>query len=230
MKRIFFILFFGLLTRMVIGQTYEIGLSVGGSNYIGDVGPTTYLSPTHLGLGVVGKWNRSERHSFRASFMYLPVGRDDADSDDVRRRLRGYSFDNSIKEISLGIEYTFWEFDYYSTRNQFVPYLYSGLTAISYGSLALDQNNEIRAFADAWTAAIPLVVGAKFQVSRSLRLAFESGVRYTFTDNIDGSDPNGELKGREDLKFGNLNTDDWYVYSGITLFFTFGRKPCYCNF
>ena len=30
------------------------------------------------------------------------------------------------------------------------------------------------------------------------------------------------------LRFGNLNNNDWYVFSGITLTYTFGEKPCYC--
>ncbi|MDA9239205.1 DUF6089 family protein, partial [Flavobacteriaceae bacterium] len=34
----------------------------------------------------------------------------------------------------------------------------------------------------------------------------------------------------QDLKFGNQNNNDWYVFTGITFSFTFGREPCYCNF
>ena len=32
------------------------------------------------------------------------------------------------------------------------------------------------------------------------------------------------------VRFGNFNNNDWYVFSGFTLTYTFGRKPCYCNF
>jgi hypothetical protein len=27
------------------------------------------------------------------------------------------------------------------------------------------------------------------------------------------------------LKFGNINNNDWYVFSGLTLTYTFGEKP-----
>jgi hypothetical protein len=58
----------------------------------------------------------------------------------------------------------------------------------------------------------------------------EIGARYTFTDNLDGSNPDTGLANNESLKFGNINSDDWYVFTGMTLTFTFGRQPCYCNF
>ncbi|MEP2335783.1 MAG: DUF6089 family protein, partial [Nonlabens ulvanivorans] len=34
----------------------------------------------------------------------------------------------------------------------------------------------------------------------------------------------------ENVRFGNINNNDWYVFSGVTLTYAFGRKPCYCNF
>ena len=30
-------------------------------------------------------------------------------------------------------------------------------------------------------------------------------------------------------KFGNTNNKDWYVFTGFTLTYTFGNKPCYCR-
>ncbi len=76
-----------------------------------------------------------------------------------------------------------------------------------------------------------MVVGYKATVGTKFIVAFEIGARYTFTDNLDGSNPNiGGVENQESLKFGNINSDDWYVFTGITLTYTFGRKPCYCNF
>jgi hypothetical protein len=30
------------------------------------------------------------------------------------------------------------------------------------------------------------------------------------------------------VQFGNINNNDWYVFSGITLTYTLGLKPCHC--
>ena len=76
--------------------------------------------------------------------------------------------------------------------------------------------------------AIPIILGIKSNIAPNWVLGAEVGVRYTFTDDIDGSNPsNGNYKS---LHFGNLNNNDWYVFSGITLTYTFGQKPCYCAY
>jgi hypothetical protein len=59
-----------------------------------------------------------------------------------------------------------------------------------------------------------------------LILGVEVGARYTMTDNLDGSNPKN--KNLAPLRFGDINSKDWYVFSGFTLTFTFGNKPCYC--
>lgn len=80
-----------------------------------------------------------------------------------------------------------------------------------------------------WDFAIPMVVGYKEAITEHIIGGLEIGARYTFTDNLDGSWPE-EYLGRRDpkIEFGNRNTNDWYVFTGVSFTFTFGRKPCYC--
>jgi hypothetical protein len=71
-----------------------------------------------------------------------------------------------------------------------------------------------------------MILGIKSNITPSLIVALEMGARYTLTDNLDGSNPKKEsLKSSQ---FGNINNNDWYVFSGLTLTYTFGEKPCYC--
>ncbi|MDH7445332.1 type IX secretion system protein PorG [Aquimarina sp. 2201CG14-23] len=216
------ILFFG---QFINAQTYEVGLMVGGSNYIGDVGSTYYISPNDFAIGAIGKWNRSKRHAFRASFLYAELNADDAKGDE-RRQARGLSFNNSVKELSVGLEFNFWDWYLYDSQPQFTPYLYTGITGFNYGAQAVDINNQISAYSDKWNFAIPMVVGVKKTIGRHWVLGAEIGARYTFTDNLDGSDPDSAFGNG----FGNLDNNDWYVFTGITLSFTWGRIPCYCAF
>ncbi|RZS98827.1 DUF6089 family protein [Aquimarina brevivitae] len=221
---IIFILFFGQISS---GQTYEVGLMLGGSNYIGDVGSTYYLAPNDVAFGVIGKWNRSKRHAFRASFLYAELYANDANGD-TRREQRGYSFNNAVKEFSVGLEFNFWDWYLYDYESQFTPYLYTGLTGFNYTAKALDptNGNQISAYGDKWSAAIPMVLGIKKTIGRQWILGAEIGARYTFTDNLDGSNPDSD----NGNGFGNLDNNDWYVFAGITLSFTWGRMPCYCAF
>ncbi|HLU51194.1 MAG TPA: DUF6089 family protein [Flavobacteriaceae bacterium] len=213
------------------GQTYEIGIMAGGANYIGDIGPTNYIRPNNIAVGGIAKWNRSPRHSFRLSALYLSVGSDDSKSSDGRRVERGYKFKNSIKELSLGLEYTFWEFDLYKTRSQGTPYLYTGITWFHYNDLYYDQySKDFKSQSSTSDFAIPMVMGYKTTIGTNIILGVEIGARYTFTDNIDGSFPEGTPGNSTATPFGNINNNDWYVFTGITLTYTFGNKPCFCAF
>ncbi len=213
------------------GQTYEVGGFVGGANYIGDIGKTNYISPSDIVVGGIFKWNRSSRHAFRASILVAGISGDDEDSDETRRQQLGYNFKNTITEFSLGVEYTFWEFNVHSGQPESTPYLYTGITYFNYDALyKRPGSNLIIEYDQAGTLAIPMVVGYKATVGTKLVLGFEIGARYTFTDDLDGSNPVKDLADDDGLKFGNINSDDWYVFTGVTLTFTFGRKPCYCNF
>ncbi len=219
-------------------QTYEIGLQLGQTNFVGDVGNTTIVRPQDTGFGILTKWNRSDRHSFRASFSYLPISADDNLSSDPSRQARNFKFENSIKELSLGIEYTFWEWNLHTGKKQTTPYLYTGINVINYGDLALtpSPNRELKAFEDAWGVAIPMVIGIKTTLGQHFVFSFEMGARYAFTDNIDGSNPSNlnldSVPGGNgiDLNFGNQNNNDWYFFNSISLTYTFGRRPCYCVF
>lgn len=228
----FAILFFTVSGIISIqAQTYEIGGFLGGSNYIGDIGKTNYISPNDVVVGGIFKWNRSARHSFRASVLFAGINANDLDSGEERRQQRGYRFENKITEFSLGIEYTFWEFNMYKGQPVSTPYLYTGVTYFLYEALYKPVSSSIiRDYDSAGTFAIPMVVGFKTTVGTKLVLGFEVGARYTFTDDLDGSNPVNGLENETGLKFGNINSDDWYVFTGVTLTFAFGRKPCYCNF
>jgi len=210
-------------------QIYEVGVFAGASNFIGDVGATDYISPNALAIGAILKWNRSPRHSWRVSVIYADLEGRDSKSDDPRRQLRDYSFNNSILEISAGMEFTFWEFNLHETERQFAPYIYSGITTALHDNYFYDFNgNYTNENTSSWAFGIPMVLGIKTNIARHFVLGFELGARYTFSDELDGSVPDSEF--RENLSFGNTNSNDWYVFTGFTLTYTFGQRPCYCNF
>ena len=55
------------------GQIHEVGLFVGGSNAIADVGSGKYINPNDIAIGGIYKWNRSPRHSYRVSAIYSSI-------------------------------------------------------------------------------------------------------------------------------------------------------------
>lgn len=197
-----------------------------GSNFIGDVGSTQYLAPNNTAFGVVYKWNKHTRYAFRASLLYATLEGNDYKSDINARLKRDFSFTNNIFEASAGIEFNFVPYDLHKMNKQFTPYMYSGLSYFTYENLYFDyQSNVALQYSGSRknSIAIPMVLGVKGSIARNWILGIEAGARYTFTNNLDGSFPEPTQ-----YKFGNLNSDDWYVFTGITLTFTFGEKPCFC--
>ncbi len=205
-------------------QTYEVGLFAGGANVIGDVGRTNYILPSGMAFGGLFKWNKSKRYAWRGSITYGKFTADDNKSSMSSRQQRGYVVDNSVLEGSVGLEFNFVEYNLHKLGPAFTPYLYTGVTYFRYdynyfnGGVFQDISQSDGSF------AIPMTAGFKYRINQFLIFGAEIGARYTFTDNLDASNPIGS--NFEEFSFGNIFSDDWYVFSGVTLTYTFGRKPC----
>ena len=203
-------------------QIHEIGAFLGGSNYIGDVGPTTYIAPNEPAFGLLYKWNKSPRHSYRFSYTQSEITSNDLDSKEASRNQRGYRFENDLKELSLGLEFNFFDFNLHESSTKITPYVASGvnyfLAKYTLTNAKADLTAEARTERRK-SLAIPMIIGIKSNISPNFVLALETGARYTLTDNIDGS---------FNQDFGNINNNDWYVFSGVILTYTFGDKACYC--
>lgn len=229
MRYIFVMVLLLMGSSQAFSQNFEIGPFIGGANYIGDVGNSTYIRPKDLVFGGLFKWNQSTRHSYRFSLLYSNISADDNLSQDTRRNERGYFFTNTIMEASLGVEFTFYDYDPHSPTPQATPYLYSGINYYFADHFRV-QDEELVEAGNNWEFSIPLVMGYKLTLTPFMSGGVELGARYTFTDNLDGSKPS-EVDGDYRLDdFGNKNTTDWYVFTGIYLTFNFGNRPCYTPF
>ncbi|MBC5837168.1 type IX secretion system protein PorG [Flavobacterium muglaense] len=225
MNKIFSLFICSLLSLTMQSQIHEVGVFLGGSNYIGDIGPTTYVAPNEPAFGLLYKWNKSPRHAYRFSYTQTKLTSSDHNSKEPSRNQRGYDFENNIKEVSLGLEFNFFDFNLHKLERKVTPYVYSGISYFRYDELYI-TGGSTRIDKAANGFAIPMTVGVKSNIWPNLILGIEVGTRFSLTDNIDGSNPkNSSLK---PLRFGNINNNDWYVFSGITLTYTFGEKPCYC--
>lgn len=224
MIRNIFLLAFLTISFGVSAQTYEVGLFAGGANMIGDVGRTNYILPSDFAFGGLFKWNKSKRYAWRGSLIYGKFTADDNKSSMSSRQQRGYVVDNAVLEGSVGLEFNFVEYNLHKLGPAFTPYLYTGVTYFRYdysyfnGGVLQDISQSDGSF------AIPMTAGFKYRINQFLIFGAEIGARYTFTDNLDASNPVGS--NFEEFSFGNVFSDDWYVFSGVTLTYTFGRKPC----
>ena len=123
-------------------------------------------------------------------------------------------------------EFNFLEFDLHSNEKTITPYVFTGINHFIYNEIYILSNESYLDYRNS-SFAIPMIIGLKTRLVNNFIIGFEVGARYTFSDNLDGSNPINE--NFETLKFGNLNSNDWYVFSGFTLTYTFGKNPCFCS-
>lgn len=218
-----------IVPSLTNGQLLEVGGAIGGSNFIGDVGSTTFISPNNIAVSGLVKWNRSRRHSFRGSLTYTKLEALDRKSSDPRRAERNYQFAKQIIEISGGLEFNFFDFNTFAGGGESTPYLATGISALYHSNFYFNNGVLVPENTKSWAFGIPIIAGYKTTLTDRLILGAEIGVRYSYSDEIDGSLPDSE-KLHDDFSFGNLSNNDWYTFTQITLTYTFGRKPCFCEY
>jgi hypothetical protein len=223
-----FVLFIAIvfITITSKAQINEVGLFVGGSNYIGDIGPEYYINPNNIMGGIIYKWNMNPRIAIRGTFTYAEISSDDANATNKARFDRGIRFTNSIKELAIGVEFNYFEYnlnDYQKTRT---PYLLVEFAAFNYNVVKSEspKGNRQYNYESKTAYAIPFGIGYKTKLVNDFAIAFEIRARYTFEDDIDYN--NQDINS---LNFGNPKSNDWYMLSGISIVYSFGRPPCYAE-
>ncbi len=256
MKRFFCII---AITASILlsAQRHEIGVFLGGANAIADVGNETFIAPTEVAVGGFYKRNLNERYSLRLNAAFGKLTMKDADSDEQYKLDRNLNRTNYVGEGSLIFEFNFFDFNGIH-RNAHTPYLFVGIGGFSYQKQDLtfdlstnDTTGETELTTTAtggydFAATIPFGIGYKYKFNYNWIIGAEVGFRTTFTDNLDKGDPemtinvlDGSLTEEEvgviqnqitdTYKLGNKNSNDWYVFTGLTFAYTFGRPPCYCD-
>ena len=236
MKKVFTLILFLCISSVSFGQIYEIGFFLGGTNYIGDVGSDFYINPNRVGGGVVFKYNVNPRIALRGNFTYIPLLGDDARSDNSFRRERNFRFSNNVFELAAGVEFNFFDYQNKAKENlQHTPYILAQVAVFNYntignlvdnfsdGNLDLSTSN----FDNNYSVTLPVGIGYKGRLGRNVAYAIESGIRFTVVDELDfTTDEFVGTPAGDQLDFEG-NGNDFYVFTGFSLVYTFGRPPCY---
>ena len=226
-------------------QDNEIGFFFGGTNYIGDVGPTTYINPFPNGkinediedifssvVGIFYRKNMSNSFAIKVVFNFVMIHSSDFWKGSSNYRVqRGKYFKNKIQEFHLGLDFNFLEFETSSNNFEFTPYIHTGLSLIRFDALHYPIGiNEAQAYGKDNDLALPITVGIKMKPLNSFVVGLEISAKHSFTENLDGSFPEFDDSSLYSQRpFGSNLSQDWYVYSGITLTYLFGNYECDCT-
>jgi len=185
----------------------DLGLQVGGSNYLGEIGgkedsrknfvSDIKMSQTKFALGGFVRYRFIPRLSAKVGLNYVRISGDDKLSTNPGRAGRNLSFRNDITELAVTAEYVFYEIpDLGRTmrfRNDFKMYAFAGIGAIYHNPKALYNGKYIPlqplktegVSYGKVNASIPLGIGLYATLDKKHRIGWELSWRTTFTDYLD---------------------------------------------
>ncbi|MBL4709594.1 MAG: outer membrane beta-barrel protein [Flavobacteriales bacterium] len=230
---------FTLLTLTSQAQySMDFGFSLGGSNYVGEVGgrgdaPKPWLldmnlAKTNIGLGGFYRYNFTRNIAAKISVNYARIGGSDSTSKIKTQIARNLSFRTDIIELALTGEYYFFTINNLSrasnARIDFGAYAFAGAGIALYYPYAQYQDKwyylrplqteGVENAYDEMTVVIPFGAGANFTFNKKIKLGIEFGYRFTFTDYLDDISTDyafdSELPFEESILFAN-RTDEAYA-------------------
>lgn len=204
----------------------EIGGGVSLTSYQGDFNGGLF-SGMRPGGAIVFRAIMNPHMAVRISGMYTSIKGSTSDITTVYPDLMfdGYSFNNSLADLSVTYEYNFWPYGTgreYRGAKRLTPFISLGLgmtfAHCKYGTWDYSLPEPYSTTKGIVTANIPLGVGVKYKIASRLNLSFDWQMHFSLSDKLDGvKDPyriasNGLFK----------NTD---CYSTLSLSLTYSFSP-----
>ena len=224
---------FVLLAQKKAPKTWEVGVFLGRSYYLGELNPKTHMGNGvgSFAFGGLVKYNLNRRYSLRAGVNFGNLNADDGNVDLPFNQFRKASFDASIVEGHALLEFNFLPYELGNPQFRFSPYLFVGPSFYSYEvnfhqeSLSegdLNRESQITEEESNIELAIPFGLGFKLNLTKRIGLSFEWGFRKA-NDRVDGL-PNLL---NEKFENGKDYDKDWYSFSGFLLTYKISKTgPC----
>jgi hypothetical protein len=187
----------GLCLSIQAQRGWEAGPWAGVSYYFGDLNTDFDLSKPGLAGGIVARYNFNNRIALKMSGNYGSISDTDVDSKNVFERARNLSFQSTILDAALQLEFNFLPYMHGSKDEFFTPYLFGGINAFYFNPKAeLDGTlYELRELGtegqfkgeEYYTVTAGLVYGMGFKIDLSYEwsLNFELSARHLYTDYLD---------------------------------------------
>lgn len=182
------------------GQYSQVGLFGGGTNFIGDVGDYGFHLPKDYSFGGFYRYNFNRHWAIRAQVNYGYIRNADSLSSFEARQNRNLSFQSSILEASIIMEFNFLEYEP-GSRYTHTPYILGGFGAFRFNPQAEYQGElyELRemgtegqltsenpeGFYPLGSSYFIFGIGYKWAIGDFTSIGVESSFRRTSTDYLD---------------------------------------------
>lgn len=184
---------FSILAQNAFTQTFELGVTAGFANYIGDLAPTPVISETKPAGGFFSRINFSSSWAMNNSIMIAQVSGNDRNFD--FNAARNLNFKSNIYEVASTIEFNYLKYGVGVLDNKFTSYLFAGMALFAFnpqgnynGGWVDLRNLQTEGASNAYkpySFAIPFGIGLKWRLNRSVNFECQLGFRKTYTDYLD---------------------------------------------
>ena len=187
---------------------FEVGLGGGVMNYSGELTNSIFdFKHLHFGGAIFGRYNIGPFFSARLQLALGSISGSDANSTELRNRIRNLDFRSHMFEGSLIAEFNLLGYQPRGHEKMFSPYIFVGIGVFNFNPYTThfdpnldgqraylrDLNTEgqgsgtfsNRAPYATTQVSIPMGVGFKYAINSNLTLGIEVGFRPTFTDYLD---------------------------------------------
>ncbi len=227
-KHFFFLLFALMQVSLASAQNWEYGVSIGASNYHGDLAYNIVPKESHLAAGIHMRYNMTPYWSYKPSIMRAKISGSDQNFDEYK--FRNLHFESDIWEFNNVLEFNFLPFGSRILSKDFSSYATLGITLFRHNPKA-EFNDEMYSLRNLRTEgqngknqygllqlAIPFGGGVKYNINKNLVIGLEVAWRKTFTDYLDDVSTVYPDLDEQRQRNGNLSADmsdrSWEVEGG----------------
>ncbi|MFN8115209.1 MAG: DUF6089 family protein [Bacteroidia bacterium] len=206
MKNIFILILALCLSSVSKAQwLWDYGVTVGVSNYLGDIGgkektrrdfvADMKMAKTRWNVGGFARYKVHQKVSVKLALDYLRIEGDDKLSSNPARNARNLNFRNDMFDLGLTGQVFFYEDNdlgnTYRYKNGFRAYFFGGVGGFYSNPKTLDGGVKLRPLQTEGKAyspvgfCIPAGIGFYFTIHKKHRIGYELNYRTTFTDYLD---------------------------------------------
>ena len=192
------------LTKMATAQEFysgtEFGISLGGSQYFGDLNDNYGFRFVRPAGGLFVRLHMNPYISLKGTMNYTKVGYDDKFSSNPYNKERNLNFKSNIFEAQLQAEFNFFKFATGEEDSRFTPYLTGGIGVFYYNPYTTYQGKKYYlrpigtegqmagnsgAKYGSFSMCFPIGAGVKFWARPGMNIGFEIADRLSVTDYLD---------------------------------------------
>jgi hypothetical protein len=224
--RLFFLSVFCLLSIHVSSQEFEldeyraeIGISGGGSYYLGDANSALFNS-TQLSYGAFFRYRFNPRVAAKAEFESTKINGAFTDQNSTP-----VSFTNPVKSLDFTGEFNFFDLEkneYKQYSKIFSPYIFAGVGIMNY--TGLDSANTSTS-STRFIPSIPFGLGIKVKLGKRWNLNGQWTTRLLLADNLENR---AELNNTNVLNGSNPFNNDFLSTFTVGISFDIWKKHCDC--